>query len=222
VITSNVIHRVFMISYREATATGFTIEVDGREYLVTAKHVAEAISRNDTIGLFSNGDWIPLHVELVGHAPGEADISVLAPERLLTPPDLPMEATTKGLTYGQDAYFLGFPYGLRGNIITSDEGYPLPHVKKAIVSLLDIRKMYLDGHNNPGFSGGPVVFNNPRNQAFKVAGVISGYRAVELPILKDGDESELSYEYNTGIIEAYGIVWATELIQGNPIGPPVG
>ena len=160
-ITSNVIHRVFRIRYGDSEGTGFTVEVAGKEYLVTAKHVVAALDGKETISIFSNGDWSHLEVILVGHSPEDADISVLAAARILTPQGLPMEASAGGLIYGQDVYFLGFPYGYTGSFVLGRGGYPLPFVKKATVSLLDRKKMILDGHNNPGFSGGPVVYTEP-------------------------------------------------------------
>ena len=217
-ITSNVVHRVFRIRYGGSAGTGFTIEVEGREYLVTAKHVVQLLGGSDEIDVFSNGDWSPHEVNLVGHAPDDADISVLAATQRLTPPDLPMGTTHEGLTYGQDAYFLGFPYGFLGKFILGESGYPLPFVKKATLSLFDDKKLFLDGHNNPGFSGGPVVFTEPTKHEYKVAAVISGYRAVEEPVYDGARESGLTYQYNTGIIVAHAIDWALDLIHANPIG----
>ena len=132
-----------------------------------------------------------------------------------------MEASTGGLIYGQDVYFLGFPYGYTGSFVFTDGGYPLPFVKKATVSLLERKTMILDGHNNPGFSGGPVVYTEPNKNDFKVAGVITAYRFVEEPVFHDGQETDFIYKYNTGIIEADGIIWAKDLIQANPIGQTV-
>ena len=63
--------------------------------------------------------------------------------------------------YGQDVYFLGFPYGLHGDMSALSNDLPFPFVKKGIISLFHndgVNRIYLDGHNNPGFSGGPVVF----------------------------------------------------------------
>ena len=71
-IPSNVIHRVFKIRYGDSAGTAFTIEVEGREYLVTAKHLAQPLVGNGVINVFSNGDWSELEVNLVGHAPDDA------------------------------------------------------------------------------------------------------------------------------------------------------
>lgn len=189
-ITANVIHRVFRIKYGKATGTAFTVDVDGKQYLVTARHIVDDVSGNATLGILSNTEWIPLPTQLVGHADGETDITVLAANLRLTPPNLPMEASSAGLTYGQDVFFLGFPYGIQGKVIFGDAGYPLPLVKKALVSALDGSGsvFLLDGHNNPGFSGGPVVFAPPGTYQYKVAAVIGGYVPVEEPVFASGQK----------------------------------
>jgi len=217
-ITANVIHRVFRIRFGKSEGTAFTIEVGQREYLVTARHMVEPIQDSAEIEVFSNGIWTPLRVNLVGHAPDDADVSVVAASRQLTPLNLPMEATHEGLTYGQDVYFLGFPYGFLGKYILGPEGYPLPFVKKATLSLFDGKVFFLDGHNNPGFSGGPVVFAKPFTHEYKVAAVISGYRAVQEPVYAGSQPSNLMYLDNTGIIVSHTIYAAMEMIRANPIG----
>ena len=42
-ITANVIYRVFRLKVRQYAGTGFAIEEGGREYLVTARHLAEPL-----------------------------------------------------------------------------------------------------------------------------------------------------------------------------------
>ena len=42
-LTSNVLNRVFWIGHQgKPMGTGFAVDVDGRQYLVTAQHVAKA------------------------------------------------------------------------------------------------------------------------------------------------------------------------------------
>lgn len=220
-ITANVVHRIFRIKVGESEGTAFTIDVGDREYLITAKHVVDNISEEQDIQLFSNGKWIDLHVHLVGHASSDVDISVLATRTLLTPANLPMPATSNGVIYGQDVHFLGFPYGYLGKYSFGAQGYPLPFVKRATVSLLDDKLFLLDGHNNPGFSGGPVVFRRPNEHQFSVAAVVSGYRYVDEPIHGSSEAGQLTYQYNTGIVEAYSIDLAFEPITARPIGCPI-
>ncbi len=77
----------------------------------------------------------------------------------------------------------------------------------------------LDGLNNPGFSGGPVIapdmfspFTNVRAQ--KLIGVISAYRSEETPLSVDGKLlANATTSTNTGIIIATPIEAAADLIK---------
>ena len=201
------------------TGTAFTIEEEGREYLVTARHIAHSLQGTSEIEVFKDRGWFPLQVTVIGHAPGEVDISVLAPAERLTPTrPLPLPASSKGLTYGQEAFFLGFPYGIGDNFLR-DTGHPLPFVKRVTVSTLFGRPYLLDGHNNPGFSGGPVVFCPPARREFQVAAVVSGYRWASAPVRDQEDkDTEFHLRENTGIVVAYDVNEAVALISANPLG----
>ena len=204
-ITSNVIHRVFRIRLGDAEGTAFSIDVDQRQYLVTARHIAQVIQGAAKVGLFGNGVRGDYGAQLVGHASGDTDVSVLSPDKELTPPALRLPATSAGLVYGQDVFFLGFPYGYVGKYVIGPEGFPLPFVKKAVVSLFDDTKYLLDGHNNPGFSGGPIVFHEAGTMVYKVAAVVSGFQATAEPVYAGDRRTPLTYSYNTGIIVAHRI-----------------
>lgn len=221
-ITNNVIQRTFHIRIGHSIGTCFTIDVDGRQYLVTARHVVSTIIGTQQVSIYHDTQWKDINVTLVGHCSGEIDISVLTTDIRLSP-NFQLPPTMGGIVYGQDVYFLGFPYGMTGEIGQMNRDFPLPFVKKAIVSCFhttpaNVQLLFLDGHNNPGFSGGPVIFKEPNNNEFKVAGVISGYRYNEEPIYQGAHELPLAYRYNTGIIISYGIKHAVDLINSNPIG----
>jgi hypothetical protein len=223
-VTSNVIQRTIHISFGGQIATGFFIDVDQRQYLVTAKHVIPNVGAEAVISVFHNNQWREVPVRLVGHAPGEADISVLALPYRIAGADLTLPADAAGLMVGQDVFFLGFPFGLFGEMGALNNDYPLPFVKKALVSCFEhnqygLHRVFLDGHNNPGFSGGPVVFVVPGTRNLKVAAVISGYRFENQPVFDGTDALPLSTRHNTGIIFSYGIGYATALAQEHPIGP---
>jgi len=221
-ITTNVIQRTFHIRVGSSIGTCFTIDISNKQYIVTARHVVETITDTTSISIFHDNQWKDIEVTLVGHCTDEIDISVLSTNFQLSPLH-PLEASMGGLIYGQDAYFLGFPYGMTGELGQMNRDFPLPFVKKAIVSCLqtsptDAQMVFLDGHNNPGFSGGPVIFKKPDSNEFKVASIISGYRYNEEPIYQGAQELPLAYRYNTGIIISYSIKHAVDLINGNPMG----
>lgn len=223
-ITSNVYQRVFQIKFGESTGTIFAIDVDNKQYLITARHVLEGWDRTSNGQVFFNGEWKDLPLAVVGIS-DVADIAVLA-TNLQVSPTYVMEATAAGTIWGQDVYFLGFPYGWHADVDANiNRGFPMPFVKKAIISAMasddGVQHLFLDGHNNPGFSGGPVVFRESGNNDLKVAAVISGYRYTEEPIFSGSTVVPLAYRYNTGIVVAHSIKVATDLIAANPTGFPV-
>jgi hypothetical protein len=220
-ITSNVLARTLHLRHGDSVATGVIIDVDNRSYLATARHFAETIRDRADIQLLHEEQWKTLSVALVGHGGGEVDVSVLAPPIVLCTPAVSLRPDIGGLIYGQDVYFLGFPYGTFGDIGAINRGLPLPFVRKAIVSCMEfdpIKRLYLDGHNNRGFSGGPVVFTEPNSQEFKLAGIVSGYRYSEEPVYQGETALPLTYRENTGIVLAYSSQYAVDLARANPIG----
>ena len=220
-ITSNVIQRTFQISFGKDRGTCFAIDYENLQYIVTARHIVEAITDSEIIHIAHEQEWKNCSVNLVGHCEGKVDISVLAAGVQLAP-QLSLPPTSVGIVLGQDVYFLGFPYGLSSEIENLNRNFPFPLVKKAILSAFESETgpLLLDGHNNPGFSGGPVIFSEwgKRANEFSVAGVISGYQYNMEPVYLEGKRTPLEFKYNTGIIAAYGIKHAVDLIRQNPIG----
>ena len=162
-VTANILQRTFRIGYRGSAGTCFTIDVGGKRYLITAKHVVDGIQDDETVDISHNKDWLPVRVRLVGHGAGDVDVTVLAPQMMFGAAHS-LKHSTAGVVLGEDIYFLGFPYGLSMEVKTDlNAGFPLPLVKKAAVSALGLEDgpILLDGHNNVGFSGGPVARREP-------------------------------------------------------------
>lgn len=187
-ITSNVWERLLFVrvgagTSHVETATAFTLEVDNRQYLITAKHVVASLLADDSIEYAKAGKWVRLPVH-VFRCDDPTDIAVLvAPHQLTTA--FPFEADLSQISYGQDVHFLGFPYGISLNGTNVNGDFPLPFVKRATYSgtvTLDAGKhsvlALLDGYNNPGFSGGPIVYRDPFGHSwdYKLMGVVSGFQ----------------------------------------------
>jgi hypothetical protein len=180
---SNVYERVLLVRVGAETASAFTVEVDGRQYLLTAKHVVAKLAVNDFIEYDRAGKWIRLPVQIF-KCDDPTDIAVLiAPYQLTTAFDFPVD--TSKISYGQDVYFLGFPYGITLNGINVNGTLPMPFIKRATYSgnfPLNPDKhsvlLLLDGYSNPGFSGGPIVYKDPFLQSwdYKLLGVVSGFQ----------------------------------------------
>ena len=128
--------------------------------------------------------------------------------------------TTAQLQLAEEVYFLGFPYGLWFDVGELNAGFPMPLVKRATVSAMYTESgwMLLDGHNNPGFSGGPVVRRwNGREQV--VVGVVSGYRSETSRVVDgSGNPGPYSYVMNTGIV----VVYDSRKLQSRPQGEEAG
>ncbi len=192
-ITANFIHRTFRIKCGDSVGTGFTIDIKGKQYLVTARHVVEGFSTSTPLELFENNSWVVVAADLVAHGDGGVDVSVIAPKAVMSPSKLPVVPSSKGLIYGQDVYFLGFPYGVLSKVIFGGAGYPLPLVKKALFSAFAGDVYLLDGHNNPGFSGGPVLFGQNGGAPQNIAAIVSGY-CIHPEAIHLGDaETDLTY-----------------------------
>ena len=222
-LTTNVIRRVYQIKVPNGTGTCFAIDIDDKQYLVTAKHLIECLKADQGIGIFHENQWKHVPLTIVGKCKGEVDVAVLALTKQIAPA-LPLEASIEGLVWGQDLFFLGFPYAWSGDLGSTNQDYPLPFVKKAILSCIQaspIRCPVPDGHNNPGFSGGPVVFKEQNKKDFKIAAIVSGYRYRKEPIFSGENQLPLEYRYNTGIIVSYGIQHAVDLIKANPVGAKI-
>jgi hypothetical protein len=80
----------------------------------------------------------------------------------------------------------------------------------------------LDGINNAGFSGGPVIVGTDND--LKIVAVISGYSLEPTDVIRgdpkaaaDGPKNTVGV--NSGFILAYDISHAVDLIKKNPTGP---
>ncbi len=207
-VTSNILQRTFRIRYQDGVGTGFTIDVENKRYLITAKHVVQTIQADETVDIFHAQNWCPVRVRPVGHGEGNIDVTVLAPQEIFGAA-LRLNHTTAGVTLSEDVYFLGFPYGLGMDVKTDlNAGFPQPLVKKAVVSALGLQDgpILLDGHNNVGFSGGPVVRRRTK-EGQTVIGVVSGYRFDRHRVLDEhGNETSNTYDTNTGIPTKRGTI----------------
>lgn len=269
-VTGNALMRTFMIETNVGRGTTFCIDVDNREYWITAKHMFTGV-KTGPAGVFKtekveanilsqvgDGDeghdlhWMTETFTVID--PGkDIDILVLVPDHLLLtyPPAFNLVAGTEGVGLGGDCEFLGFPYGGGWKAqFALDAKHPditswlwLPYVKHCTPSAQVREKglsiWVLDGINNEGFSGGPVLYGTGPNQ--RVFAVISGFHQEPLEVLPappPGDKHTNSIppspklpgaeskepgkeivNANSGFILAFGIDPAIQAIRNNPIGP---
>src|SRR5579862_9018486 len=123
-VTTGILYRVFMVESSFGRGSIFSIDVDGREYWITAKHIltgahhppyGTVLSNAATLKLLSalspTEQWIPETFSVLD--PGQnIDIVVLAAASPIVgkgnwiPP-----ADSTGAPLGGDCEFLGFPFG---------------------------------------------------------------------------------------------------------------
>lgn len=123
-------------------------------------------------------------------------------------------------------YLLGYPWGLAtiGDLPGSHD--EIAFVKAGILSAMDTRNKdavlyFFDGHNNPGFSGGPIVYRDLEDDAYRVAAVVQGYRNEAYPVLKSANlpnpkakaYKDLYTRANSGIIVGYDIGHIVDAIR---------
>lgn len=219
-ITSNVINRVFLIKYQESLGTCFALDIDNKQYIITAKHVVAGLTESETIYFAKNGGWYTSQIHLIGHHK-YSDVSVFSLNFKIASEKQTIYASDSFI-YGQEIRFLGYPYGIYDykNGLMVRGGFPIPFIKAGIVSSFDSnnQNLYIDGINNPGFSGGPVIFEDFQTHDFYVGGVISAYRCQEDHVIFGGNKTNLSVMSNSGIIIAISIKDALNVINANPTG----
>ncbi len=221
-ITNDMLQRVVNIKFKNSTATAFVVHYKNTPYLITAKHVFKNIEDKTICDIeirHSNSSWKTVSVIIYFSKSDDMDLAVLAlgnKEKRIYKDDSAI-LTTASLILGQEAFFLGFPYNFSLEVDCSiNNDFPLPLVKKATISslpnMIDNGLFFLDGNNNPGFSGGPVCFFDYELKKYKIAGVISGFISDNIEI-HSVLGNKLSLPINTGIIIAYDIKYAREILE---------
>jgi len=222
-LTFNVYDRVFEVRWNGTTGTAFTVDIDQRQYLVSAKHVFEGIKSSNHIEVFLQSRWQKIQVKVIGISPKDTDVVVLATEMPIIP-NHPLRLSKGEVILSQDVFFVGYPYGLHSTAMATDGELHLPLVKKACLSgYLETPGgsiWILDGFNNPGFSGGPVISAIKPTQEV-VVGIVSAYRFSEESVHVGGEPIEAIVKANTGIIYAYSAAIAIDLIAEKPNGTQI-
>jgi hypothetical protein len=241
--TGNVLSRTTMVESHFGRGTMFSIDVDGREYWITAKHVITGAKHPpygsvDTTTKVSlkvldpsenEERWLTVLFSVIDAGKDIDVVALAAPNPLLQNPLPTASLEIKGVLLGGDCEFLGFPFGGGWRAkFENGQGYWMPYVKHCTVSSLpgnDV--MILDGINNHGFSGGPVIYQTGANQ--QIIGVISGYEQEPAEVIPSAQRMQRPKKINSnrpphvnlnsGFIIAYQVMPALEAIRKNPIGP---
>ena len=225
-VTANVLNRVVQVRSPTGLCSAFTIEVEDKQYLVTARHCLKGPNDVNGLEVQQGAAWKPIDGPAYFPSNTDVDIAAIAlPEQLTV--GFEFQPTSDGIALGQQVYFLGFPSGLstRWTSPGASEISEVAFIKAGILSAMDSRNpqavvLYVDGHNNPGFSGGPIVFRPSPNLPFRVAAVVKGFKGEGTPVVKRKSLEDLNapaYEdlytrANAGIIVGYSIGHIVEAI----------
>jgi hypothetical protein len=220
------------------TGTCFMVTKNGEQYFVTAAHLFESSHRSGddvSIQLVVQKELQSYHARIYYHPDRKVDVAVLKLSETISqsaaiPDELAQYRDTLQKIFvgngfstdsmfvgvGTETYFLGFPLG---NLGTEVFGIKYPLLKKAIISgwvkYNGIDVLLLDGHNNLGFSGGPVVAFDEGSKQMRVVGVISGY--LPEPVNIKQKNSTASVEENSGIIVCYDRRYMVEIFKRNDL-----
>ncbi|MBK7359188.1 MAG: trypsin-like peptidase domain-containing protein [Saprospiraceae bacterium] len=208
-ITADILRQTYIIETDTQQGTCFLVNINNQEYLITAKHLFKSNLLNGdstTINIYQEDKYYKLKVQYFIHTDNSLDIAVL---KLTKSIQIMIPFSIDGnVTLGQDIYFLGFPKLDSHQFYTTSKIGILPLVKSGIISGWINTGQYclyfLDGHNNPGFSGGPVVcFDNSSSKPV-IFGVISGYYYENKLVQKNNKSIDSTYiQENSGIIKCF-------------------
>lgn len=215
---------VFNLKYGNGTGTCLFLDHEKRSYLVSAKHIFKDKKSGDSIivQILQDGKWLDYSGNIFFHSIEEIDIAVILSksQELINSPYTLLECET---ILGAEGYFFGFPYGIFSSDLGKiNNGFPFPLIKKAISSGVYHEKNYhisiLDGHNNPGFSGGPVIFKNrikdKGDVEWRLDSVIAAYIPQNNKLLTPF--GEIDYNENSGLIISYPKIYLKQIINNIP------
>lgn len=224
-VNQNILQKVFHLKYEDNTGTCFLVSIKGKDYLITARHIFNNCDQKKEIefNLLHNSDWVQMTGKLLLHENTAIDIAVLDIHKTDVK-HLGFELGSRSYFLSQDCYFLGFPFELSMDdfaALQNNRGFPLAFVKKGIISAFTDDELggtifYLDGHNNFGFSGGPVVirdYESSEPSDLRVIAVISSYvideKEIETPF------GRFSTKENSGIVVASGFDHVFEILKSD-------
>jgi hypothetical protein len=213
-VPSEILGRTLFIKVGDVYGTAFTVDYEGKVYLVTAKHVVAGLpDKGATIQVFSHDVWHDYHtVRTIFPKSNDVDIAVFATgETIARPYGI---GASGDVTWGQNVWFLGYPWGLH----TTVPGFSAPFIKRCTMSAMDALDkdaivFYIDGWNNPGFSGGPILCWSFTNHVYQVIGVVQGFRDDNATVLVHGEHVKTQFLVNSGILIGYSIDHAMTAIK---------
>jgi S1-C subfamily serine protease len=230
-VPAEILQRTMILQTPTERGTTFTIDHKGKLYLVTARHVVAGLpTQNTSVQLLQNGRWLTENISKILFPPlASSDVAVLVTDETVKEPfSIQPARDPQGPTLGQQVWFLGYPMAeaLRSHAPAKGGSGVIeyPFIKRATMSALvsdapNPTVFFLDGFNNKGFSGGPVLFWDFGSHTYCLLSVVSGYRDENAQVLVNGQHMDTNILTNSGIIISWSIDAAIDAIEANEIAP---
>lgn len=223
-VPAEILQRTICIKVGAEMGTAFAVDYQSKLYLITAKHLVGGLPlQNATIQIWKAGQWNDYHtIKTIFPASSDVDIAIFeTDEKVMTPYTVSVIDDIGGPTMGQQVWFLGYPYGISSHF---QGGLIAPFIKRGTMSAVDATNpkavvLYIDGFNNPGFSGGPIVYWDFSKHKYEIVGVVQGYREDSAKTLINGRQVDTQFLVNTGILVGYSISPAMKAIEDNAKNP---
>jgi S1-C subfamily serine protease len=231
VVPTEMVLRTWFIHPKGGKEAGsaFTLDYKGRIYLITARHVVEGVPATDAeleVRRSQADAWTDYHTMRTLY-PSSADVDIAVfetgetvPQPYTITPGGRNDSDHDGMTFGQVVWFIGYPFGLSS---LTQPGGPipitsLPFAKRGSISAVDASHPdavidYIDGFNNKGFSGGPVVYWAFGSRSYKILSVVKGYRNEAAEMNLNGQMVYTNIMVNSGILVSYSITHAIDAIE---------
>jgi hypothetical protein len=199
---TDILLNTFKLRTKKGSGTAFVTKYENRIYLITARHCfPSTVKHNDWVSfdILYDSVYSRFSGKILYHQDTAIDIAAIDVEHFT--PKLQPFPLTHEIAIGQDAMFFGFPYN---TFYTKAFGHSLPFVKHAVISAIKDSLFFLDGINNPGFSGGPIVVRDSQGKLC-IAGVVTAYHP-EYNFIENAKRQKsdsLKYYFNSGIIYAH-------------------
>jgi len=217
-VPGEILQRTILIKAGNEEGTAFAIDYRGKLYLVTARHVVSGLPETNATIQVRHADTCKDYHTLKTLFPPSRDVDIAVfetEEKVSQPYQVTCDSKTGGVTMGQQVWFLGYPFGGMGSRWSNGEA---PFIKRGTMSAIvgtnpDAIVLYIDGFNNPGFSGGPIVYWNFTTHSYGILGVVMGYREDTAKVLVNGTHVDTHLLVNSGILVGYSIQHALQAID---------
>lgn len=237
----SLVQTVFHVRNGQQAGTAFKVAFDGKWYLVTAGHFANGLGRELRVSCqrdcqISSTDgeqWPPdevVHVQQIALWPNfETDGPDVAFIQIcpFSIGGAPLKGTPAALEFtptasfvGQEVVVFGFPHFQVLPVGERGWRFPLPFMRRSSIAGFCGERIFLDGLNVPGDSGGPVVAFDQADQNSRIIGVIGGSLTQHPSRIQasrcSADFFHQLLQYNLGVGWATDLNWAVESLRATP------